>query len=225
MNIKEGYRYQKFLDKIIENLSFHVSDERNVIKTTRECLKNEMYSEAKNEIIEVKPKNNDYDILAHDAVHFINELISQKLDLSLKINIAKEKTISCNGEYDFLKLDPAIEYNKNLRSLANSLRYLLNFKSNETIEIGTDLKFNAEGNQVEYKHKINVVNTINYDRNVIKKLYKKILKNADDLSNRIEEFMLNSTVNFCPVYDVNDSVAEVVEMYLQKVSKNDTKEG
>ena len=86
------------------------------------------------------------------------------------------------GRWQNLTVDSAIEYAKKTRELAERLKYLLNLKTNTTKKVGTDYKFNQEGNQTQYKYNIDVLTEIDFDRNVINTLYKKLLNKADTLS-------------------------------------------
>ncbi|MDD2496350.1 MAG: hypothetical protein PHE29_14320 [Tissierellia bacterium] len=44
-------------------------------------------------------------------------------------------------------------------------------------------------------------------------MYKKLVTKADTISTQIDEVMLKDCVNYTPIYDLHDSVAEIVEQY------------
>ena len=46
-------------------------------------------------------------------------------------------------------------------------------------------------------------------------LYKKLLNKADTLSTKIESAMLQENVNYNPIYDLHDSVNEIVDKYIK----------
>ena len=90
----------------------------------------------------------------------------------------------------------------------------MDIKSSEGKKTGSAYKFNVEGNQVSYKYEILTTNTIDFNRNNVNELYKKLLNKADTLSTQIESAMLQSIVRFAPLYDIHDSTTEIVEQYL-----------
>lgn len=218
MSLKEAYRYQKFLENNIFALTCYLHG-NNAIKITETHQKSKVNPDAQDETIDATPER-QCDCSIIEIANLANELIQQKLQLSMAIENAKKGLyIDWKEDGKNLTVDSAIEYAKKTRELAERLKYLLNLKTNTTKKVGTDYKFNQEGNQTQYKYNIDVLTEIDFDRNVINTLYKKLLNKADTLSTQIEETMLQEAVEYIPVYSLHDSTDEIVEAYLQKIKK------
>ena len=80
---------------------------------------------------------------------------------------------------------------------------------------GVGYRFNNEGNQVSYRCDVKRVTTINFDRNRIRNLCIQINRTADGVSARLDQCLINSTVDYVEPFDVNDSFAEVFEAFLE----------
>jgi hypothetical protein len=212
LNIKEACRYQNFLDSVINTLSSYIRDTDNAIKITEIHLKSKNNSDAKDEILD-KTTERQFDCSVVDIAYLINNLIGEKCKLSNAIEHAK-RGIVINVDNQEFTLDSALENAKRCRALSGNIKVLTNLKSRGSKKSGSDYKFNVEGNQVRYVYDVEVVTTIDYDRNNIIKLYKKLVDKADKLSNKIELAMLQDVVDYEMIYDLHDSVEEIVEKYL-----------
>ena len=212
LNIKEACRYQNFLDSVINTLSGYIRDTDNAIKITETHLKSKNNSDAEDEILD-KTTERQFDCSVVDIAYLINNLIGEKCKLSNAIEHAK-RGIVINVDNQEFTLDSALENAKRCRALSGNIKVLTNLKSRESKKSGSDYKFNVEGNQVRYVYDVEVVTTIDYDRNNIIKLYKKLVDKADKLSNKIELAMLQDVVDYEMIYDLHDSVEEIVEKYL-----------
>lgn len=212
LNIKEACRYQNFLDSVISTLSGYIRDTDNAIKITEIHLKSKNNSDAEDEILD-KTTERQFDCSVVDIAYLINNLIGEKCKLSNAIEHAK-RGIVINVDNQEFTLDSALENAKRCRTLSGNIKVLTNLKSRGSKKSGSDYKFNVEGNQVRYVYDVEVVTTIDYDRNNIIKLYKKLVDKADKLSNKIELAMLQDVVDYEMIYDLHDSVEEIVEKYL-----------
>jgi len=212
LNIKEACRYQNFLDSVINTLSGYIRDTDNAIKITEIHLKSKNNSDAEDEILD-KTTERQFDCSVVDIAYLINNLIGEKCKLSNAIEHAK-RGIVINVDNQEFTLDSALENAKRCRALSGNIKVLTNLKSRGSKKSGSDYKFNVEGNQVRYVYDVEVVTTIDYDRNNIIKLYKKLVDKADKLSNKIELAMLQDVVDYEMIYDLHDSVEEIVEKYL-----------
>jgi len=215
MSIKESFRYQNHLDRIISILSSYVRNRNNAIEIKEVHYKSKSNSEALDETLDTTSERT-YNCKVDDVCFLITKLVEQKLFLSLAIEKAKRnlrlKWVENNIE---LTLDSAIIYNKNCRELADNLKYLIDLKSSETKFQGKDFKFNLEGNQIQYFYNIETKTTIDFDRDKVNNMYKKLLSKSDIISTQIESAMLEEVVEFIPIYDIHDSVEEIVSSYLK----------
>lgn len=214
LNIKEAGRYANFLQKNIDILKQHLASENLVYNTKEEHLKSKVLKNENDEIRLIEEKN-VLNISLEDTVYLINSLINKKMELSIAINKAKSSILIDwieNGEK--LPLDTAIEYAKSLRSFAAyNLEELTENRSEEYVKAGIGYLINNEGNQSQYNYEIKVIKKINYDRNIIRNMYKKTLKKADLLSDEIDRAMLKKNVDFETEYSVHDSLEDIVEAF------------
>ena len=214
LSLKEGCRYQNFIDSTIDTLSYYIRNTDNAFKVKENHIKSKSNPDTQDEELDVTAER-QYECSVVDISFLINQLIKEKLKLSNAINSAKrEIIIDYNVNNNTLTIDSAIEHAKKSRELAGTLKSLVDLKSSETKKSGSDYKFNVEGNQVAYKYNINVVKTIDFNRETANDLYKKLLNKADTLSTKIESAMLQENVKYTPVYDLHDSVNEIVEKYI-----------
>ena len=99
---------------------------------------------------------------------------------------------------------------------AKKLRALLQFKSSSLIQknAGVGYVFNKEGNQTTYRYDIERVKTIDFDRNRVRKLIKKLQKKADKVSNEIDVALLSTNVNYKLPFDAHASEFEILEEFV-----------
>jgi len=215
LSLKESFRQLNFLEKNISTLSRYLSNTSNAITIKEIHQKSKVNQDAVDETIDMTAERTYPNASIVDIAFLVKQLVDQKLELSLEIENAKRNLVlewTENGVN--LTLDSAVEYAKKSRELADNLKSLVDIKSSEGKKTGSAYKFNVEGNQVSYKYEILTTNTIDFNRNNVNDLYKKLLNKADTLSTQIESSMLKNIVEFVPTYDIHDSVAEIVEQYL-----------
>ena len=201
MNLKEAFRYQNFLDELLGTAYSYLNNKSFVVSTVETHLKSQVNPDAKDEIIEVQ-KPYDVDFTPNDLIDFVVKVINEKEKLSNIISDAKMRT-----EID---IDVAIALNKKKQGFARVLQSLSNIKSGEKVKNASDYKFNTDGNQVSYYYKINEVTKIDFNRNDVRGLYKKLLKETDDVSTKLDSILINTELDFNPNWDINDSFEECV---------------
>lgn len=210
MNIKDACRYQNFLTQTISTLKSYLNRETNVVQIKEKHLKTKVNSEAQDEELDNTPERL-YKASIVSIVGFVDKLINEKLKVSTAIENAKRDTkIDWMENNNKLTLDTAIEYNKNVHEYVSTLEALTKIKSTETKTQGTDYKFNVEGNQMSYRYPVEIVKTIDFDRNVVKTLHKDILSKADRISTKIDEVMLMDIVQYTPEYNIHDTVEDLL---------------
>lgn len=201
MNLKEAFRYQNFLDELLGTAYSYLNNKNFVVSTVETHLKSQVNPDAKDEVIEVQ-KPYDVDFTPNDLIDFVVKVINEKEKLSNIISDAKMRT-----EID---IDVAIALNKKKQGFARVLQSLSNIKSGEKVKNASDYKFNTDGNQVSYYYKINEVTKIDFDRNDVRGLYKKLLKETDNVSTKLDSILINTELDFNPNWDINDSFEECV---------------
>lgn len=201
MNLKESYRYANYLDNLLDTAYTYLRDRRFITTTKQEHLRSKANSEAENEIIEVQ-KPYDVDFTPNNIVDFVVKVIDEKEKLSAAIAKAKVETE--------INIDNAIAMNKKKQAFVSVLNGMANIKASEKQTSGTDYKFNQEGNQVKYCYNITETTTIDYDRNSVRALAKKFLKETDEISAKLDAIEINTVLNFEPTFDINSTFEEVV---------------
>ena len=104
----------------------------------------------------------------------------------------------------------AISMNKIKQAYIDHLTLLASMKSQTIQKNGEDYKFNEAGDQVRYFYPMEEIVSINYDRNVVKGIIKKLKKETDEVSLKLDQIQLNTKVDFEPKYSLDDSLEDVV---------------
>ena len=206
MNLKESFRYQNFLDSKLNEARYSIGDRSHALKTTKVHLKNKANPDAENitEVVEVE----DF-IPNDDVVAFMCWLVAERQKLTEAIFKAKASLDFC--------LDAAIETNKFRQYTSNAVKGMLKYSPSKKIEQGRDYKFNVEGNQTPYYYEIETSLEENFSRDTAKKVGRDMIAKADKTSADIDSAMINTVVDYEPVFDVNDSFEDVMAEFTAKV--------
>jgi hypothetical protein len=205
MNLKDAFRYQNFLDRMLVETYRYLGDSSNVTKTTQEHQRHKANKEAEDETVEITTGSKTKYAVSN-VVDFMLELLDEKSELCKAITAAK----SSSGE----DIDALIAVNKAKQAVSRTLVTLGDTRSAERVVRGSGYKFNATGEQVSYYYDIKEVSTIDFDRNVIKKLGKKLKADADEVSSLVDQLMVNLQVEILPAFDVNDTFEDSMERFL-----------
>lgn len=201
MNLKESYRYANYLDNLLNTAYRYLQNKGFVTTTKQNHLRSKANSEAVDEIVEVQ-KPYDVDFTPNDVINFIMNIIKEK---ELLVDaIAKAKA---NAE---INIDNAISMNKRKQEFVCTLKHIVNLKPSEKISVGKSYKFNVAGDQVPYSYEVAETTTIDFDRNEVRKIIKKYLKETDEISANLDAVEINTILDFSPKYDVNDIFEDIV---------------
>jgi hypothetical protein len=214
MNIKEAGRYANFLSGIITDITLYLHKQDHYANTKEIHMKSKSYPDAcDEEILVVSDSKLPYSIA--DIAHLCVAVIDEKQKLALAIEKAKmDTTIAWHLSGNNISIDSGVEYNKQTRLAAQILKTLTTAKNSETTKTGTSKKFNVEGNQVAYTYDTKIVKTIDFDRDIINNLHKKLLDTTDIISKKIDEAMLADIVVFTPMFSIHDTFEEVILTYM-----------
>lgn len=203
MNLKESFRYQKFLDSMMSNASASIQSREHSMKLTKTHLRNKANPEAEDKVEEV-----DYGVFFanDDVLAFMQFLVGEKNALTCAIGKAKA---SCG-----LDIDAAVETNKYRQTVHNATRRMLGYVAANRVERGTDYKFNVEGNQVQYTYDVEVEFAENYNRESARQLMRTMISESDDVSRSIDTAMINTVVDYDAPFDVNDSFDDAMAAFL-----------
>jgi hypothetical protein len=204
MNLKESFRYQKFLERTMNAASTYAQNINHCLTTTKMHLRSQSNPDAKDEVEIV-----DYGEFAPTDVvlKFMEHLVSERLALSTAIGKAK-------AGIDF-DLDAAVEANKFRQMLSATAKGVLRFTGSKGKTTEIDYKFNVNNEQVSYRYPVEVAKNEAYDRMATRQMMRSAIAAADDTSVRIDAAMINTMVDYTPPYDVNFGFEDALEQFVK----------
>lgn len=208
MNLKESYRYSNFLDTLITKSICLLNSDNFITVKEQTHLKQKANPNADNEVV-VVPKVSTIEANTMNVIDFAMVVFAEREALHNAIAEAKKK-IEIN-------MDAALSANKRKHDFIRTLQFLSGLKSAERQISGNDYMLNAENNQVKYYYTINEVITIDFDRNQVKGLMKRLLKETDETSNKLDALEITTEIDFTPIFDVNDTFEDLVEAYVKSL--------
>lgn len=206
MNLKESFRYQKFLETMMRCASTSIQMTGHCLTTTKVHKKSKANADVEDltEVVECESTFYPND----DVISFMAWLVEEREKLTTAIGKAKASI-----GFD---VDAAVETNKFRQILNNSVKGMLRQTPSKRTEQGRDYKFNVEGNQTPYYYDIEVVTEEAYDRNSAKVIMREMISASDKTSAEIDAAMINTVVDYTPVYDVNDSFDDVMAEFIEQ---------
>ena len=205
MYLKEAFRYQNYLNELISATTSYLNGGQYTTKTVQEHLRKKANPDAENETIDLSAER-ALAYTANQMVDFLQHLIDEKQKLTKAISEAKK---GCS-----IDIDAEVANNRIRQSVAATLSRMGNMKPSERMTRAYAYKYNAEGNQVQYAYEVKEVTTIDFDRNKVKGISKKLIQCADEASTAIDKAMVELAVDYNPNYSVNDSFEDAIEQFL-----------
>lgn len=210
MNLKESYRYANFLDTLITKSICLLNSDNFITVKEQTHLKQKANPNADNEVV-VVPKVSTIEANTMNVIDFAMVVFAEREALHNAIAEAKKKME--------INMDAALSANKRKHDFIRTLQFLSGLKSAERQISGNDYMLNAENNQVKYFYTINEVMTIDFDRNQVKGLMKRLLKETDETSNKLDALEITTEIDFTPIFDVNDTFEDLVETYVKSLKE------
>lgn len=207
MNLKEAFRYQNYLENLLNNVNSYLTSRENVVQIKEIHYRHKSNIEAEDETKDVTANRIFPNYKVKQIIDFMMTVANEKCKLTAAIDEAKKA-------YKDTAYDVELINNRTRQTVARVLRYLNGLKSTETAGIGRDYKFNVNGDQVSYAYETKIVQTIDYDRNNVRKLFQQCSEESDAVSTKLDQALLNITVVMEPKFNVNYSFEEAVEQYL-----------
>ena len=201
MNLKESYRYANYLDSLLRRAYSYLNSNGFVTTTVEEHLRSKSNPDVNDERIEVKSPY-DVEFTPNDVINFVVKVLNEKEKLSDAIAKAKSTT-----EID---IDNAVAMNKKKQQFVGVLNEIADIKPSETKTTGKAYKFDINGEQKPYIYDVNRKTSINFDRNDVRKLVKKYLKETDEISSKLDLIEITTQADIEPRFDVNDKFEELV---------------
>lgn len=207
MILKEAFRYQNYLSRLIDEAIDYLTTTSNVTITKQEHLKSKSNSDAEDEVI-IVDKYSDIEYEPNQVIDFLLDVLNEKEKLSDAINRAKLNTE--------INIDSSIAINKEKQRITSIFDKLSKIKSGERLRSGSDYKFNAEGNQVSYYYEVKETTTIDFDRNKVKGIVKRLRRESDNTSNELDIIQVTLEVDYSPTYAIDDDFEDSLEIFVNK---------
>lgn len=207
MNLKEAFRFQNKVQKLMDEGQSILSREKNVTKVETTYFRKKVMQEAEDETVVEVPETEYADHIT-EMVGFMMYLLEQREKLSKAIRKAK-------SDLD-IDMDSEVSLNIKRQELSRLISRMCDIRGSEVVipNGDTGYRFNAEGNQVSYRCDVKKVTTINYDRNKVRSHVAALNRKSDAISVELDRSMVNSVVDYDAPFDVNDSFADVFESFL-----------
>ena len=192
------------MNELFSHFSEYLGDNANVTTVNEKHFRSRAAAGQIDETLDVT----DYTSKVYPTdkvIDFLLVLIDEREKLARAIQAAKSQME--------LDIDTAVDVNKKRHGAIEVLREMRQLKSSSLLRknFGTGFIFNNEGNQTNYRYDVEVVTTIDFDRNKIRATVDKLQKKADEVSAAIDAALINTEVNYVFPFDPHASAAEILE--------------
>ena len=203
MNLKEAFRYQKFLDAMMNQGRRSLCNPEHVLKVTKKHLRSTANADAEDMEEIVEP---DMPFFPNDdVVRFMEWLVGERQKLSVAIGQAKASV-----GFD---IDAAIDTNKFRQIVYGSIKSMLDFHASKSRTQGRDYRFNINGDQTPYYYDVEVTREEAFDREASRAVMRQMITDADQISADIDAALINTQVDYTPKFDVNESFDDVMAVF------------
>ncbi len=211
MNLKEAFRYQNRLQRLMGEAQSILYRDSNVTKVENTALRHKVNPDAQDETTLEMPTTEYADQITEIVVLLIF-LLDEREKLSDAIRNAKQSM-----DMDF---DGEVSLNARRQEIAEIFRHMSEIRCSENLYPGEGVgyKFNAEGNQVCYRCDLKKVTTVNFDRNKVRSYAAGLSKKADRVSSELDKRLVNTEVDYEAPFDVNDTFAQVLQWHTEQNS-------
>lgn len=203
MTLKESYRYANYLDELLFQARSYLGNKSYITTTEIRHLRSTGDPNAEN-YNEIKPKNIDVDFTPNQVLDFAIKVLSERDKLSNAISEAKK---NCK-----INIDASISMNKKKQDFIRTLEIMEFTKPCETKGSAIGYKLDVDGKQISYRYETNEVTSIEFNRNDVKGLIKKLKKETDAISEALDRAELDTPVDFNPIWDTTDKFEDAVLM-------------
>ena len=209
MNLKEAFRYQNKLQRLMDEGCCILRRDQNVVKVANTTLLHKVNPEAQDETTLELPET-EYAGQSTEIAVLLMFLLGEREKLSAAIRAAKQRM-----DMDF---DGEVSLNAKRQEIAGVLRHMGEIRASENLYPGAGVgyQFNAEGNQVSYRCDLKKVTTINFDRRRIRAFATGLNRKADEVSTELDKRMVITGVDYEAPFDVNDTFADVLQWHTER---------
>lgn len=211
MNLKDAFRAQNKLQALMDEAGGILQDRDNILKVTTTHLRSKVMPETQDAVTE-EAAPSEYAEHINQVAAFLMAMLAEREKLSAAIHDAKSKLP--------LDMDSETGLNRARQSLADIFRRMAVLRNGEVIIAngGSGYRFNGEGNQVSYRCDAKRVTTINFDRNKVRGMATELGRKADEISARLDQCLVNTTVDYALPFEMNDSFDAILSDFIQRQS-------
>ena len=212
MNLKDAFRAQNKLQAVMDEASYILQDDRNILKVTTTHLRSKVMADAQDALTEDAAPSEFADHI-NDVAAFLMEMLAQWERLSAAIHEAKA-TLP-------LDMDSEVGLNRVRQTLADTFRRMSALRSSELVISGggTGYRFNGEGNQVSYRCDAKRVTTINFNRTRVRGMATELGRKSDEVSAALDTCLVNTMVDYQLPLEMNDSFDVILSDFIEKRSR------
>ena len=211
MNLKDSFRAQNKLLALMDEASDILQNRGNTLKVTVTHLRSKVMPEAQDAVAEDTAPS-EYAEHINQVAAFLMAMLAEREKLSAAICAAKAQLP--------LDMDSETGLNRGRQGLADIFRRMAAHRNSEVVIAngGSGYRFNGEGNQVSYRCDARRVTTINFDRNKVRGMATELGRKADEVSARLDQCLVNTTVDYTLPFEMNDSFDTILSDFIQRQS-------
>ena len=201
MILKDSFRMQNYLTDLMQQMIVFLSKTDHVMKTR----KIHQYSKGMPEKEDVSMIVRESEMRSGNMMELLLDVLEEKEKLALAINRAKASAPE--------DIDVSLASNKARQEVIRRFRALAQLKSSESEEMERDYYITPTGVQDAYLYPLKTIRTIDFDRNRVKGIIKRLQKESDAVSSRIDLLNLTLEVDHEPKYELGESLEDIYEKF------------
>ena len=212
MNLKDAFRAQNKLQAVMDEASYILQDDDNILKTATTHLRSKVMPDEPDAVVVVSAPS-EYADHINEVAMFLMEMLAQRERLSAAIHAAKARLP--------IDMDSEAGLNRVRQTLANTFRRMTALRSSEVVLAGggTGYRFNGEGNQVSYRCDAKRVTTINFNRTRVRGMATELGRKSDEVSAALDRCLVNTQVDYELPFEMNDSFDVILSDFIEKQTR------
>lgn len=207
MNLKEAFRYEKYLTRLFNEGRHRLQDRPMIVYYDH--LRHSAYAKHDDETLRGEGSLSDQPD-KEETLDFLLYLLRQKQTLGEAIRRAKSE----GG----VSLDAETQINAMRRQLYDTLQDMMQNRPRTLMCFGegTGYYFSEDGTQKEYRYDIRERTVLSFSREKFGEKATALIRQAEKVSAGIERQLLFVQVEYDPPFEVHCSLQEALEQYVDK---------
>lgn len=207
LTLKEAFRHQKFLGELQVVCQNYLGSESFFTKKVEKHLRAKVLPGQTDEDVDISEPRR---YTVQQVIDFCHLLMDEEEKLASAVHKAKSEMA--------FDLDTAVIVNRSRRELADRLRRETSFEATHSLRRngGTGYVLDKDGKPTTFSYDIDIVTTLDFDRNQVKAQAQKLFAEAEKVSLEIDRALLAEVVDYEPKFDPNDVVQNVLDDFLAK---------